>query len=162
MATSDPGPILGPVARADTSLGALRIGRPVQSAAPNTLPPIDVAPCSDWPSARGSTALVVARASGPKGPMGTPGEPEQSGQGDNTDAPNAAPGIGSGDLNGGINDRQEPFTAQKAYADVLASVNEAPTARFMAGRWCQQLQRPLRQLDRQRKQLRYHRVSPLA
>ncbi len=52
--------------------------------------------------------------------------------------PSNPTGSSPGYLNNNINpnigpDRQEPFTANKAYADVMASVDEAPTSRLMLG-----------------------------
>jgi len=52
---------------------------------------------------------------------------------DETNPSSAAPGFPNGNLNPNITDRQEPFTANKAYADVIASVDEAPTAKFSVG-----------------------------
>ncbi len=46
----------------------------------------------------------------------------------------SAPGFPNNNINGEIGpDRQEPFTANKAYADVMAAVDEAPTSRLMLG-----------------------------
>ena len=79
--------------------------------------------------------------------------------------PSNPTGTSPGFLNNNINqdigpDRQEPFIANKAYADVMASVDEAPTSRLDARRRGQQLRRALRQPQLHREQLQHPRHPP--
>ena len=109
------------------------------SPAPDTLPP--ALPGS--PPRSGATPPGQVDRPGHIGPfrdggMNTENRPPSPGPAGSIYDPSNPTGSSPGFLNNNINqdigpDRQEPFIANKAYADVMASVDEAPTSRLMLG-----------------------------
>ncbi len=96
------------------------------SPAPDTMPSNDL-PVFDpklAPPRRGGRGVDKFRGL-PNGPGGS--------EFDRSNPSGAGPTYPAGNANSNIVDRQEPFTANQAYADVIASVEEAPTASFVLG-----------------------------
>ena len=106
---------------------------PFGGAASNVFnPPADTLPLPPPATADGDRFAPFAGRPR-KGPgSGQPDGPARS-PFDQSNPSGSAPGGLGGNLNNNITDRQEPFTANRAYADVVASVDEAPTASFTAG-----------------------------
>jgi outer membrane protein insertion porin family len=97
---------------------------------PDTIPQIDVP--SAPPGVPGVVPIPGGRPIDPKagrqppGPAGSLYDP--------TNPSGISPGFMNNNINPNIGpDRQEPFTANRAYADVMAAVEEGPTARFQLG-----------------------------
>ena len=111
-------------------------GRPFRPA-PDTLPPAPIeAPPRVTPPGQVDRPGFIGpfRNSG----MNEPGRAPSPGPAGSIYDPSNPTGSAPGFLNNNINqdigpDRQEPFIANKAYADVMASVDEAPTSRLMLG-----------------------------
>jgi outer membrane protein insertion porin family len=98
---------------------------------PDTLP--SVAPPTPLPGA--FTAPGVGTNGRPlrKGPGSNMPDGPAGSAFDRSNPTGAGAGFPQANIAPNITDRQEPFTANRAYADVLASVEEAPTASFIAG-----------------------------
>jgi outer membrane protein insertion porin family len=128
----EPPPIEAPPEMPSVAPGGVAPGEPFGGGASNTFnPPPNTMPSIPIPSPIDRFAPFADRPR--KGPgSGQPNGPARS-QFDQSNPSGAAPGVMSNNLNSNITDRQEPFTANRAYADVVASVDEAPTASFVAG-----------------------------